>query len=347
MLRSFCRAPLALSLDTPVIHPPRERADDRPDPGVVPVPAWRLALQVGLAVAGIAGVAWIVVDAGPARMLAALGAAVTVFPLVLVLEGLRVVADALLTRQLLGTSASHVPLGALLRAQLVAYPAATLLPAGRTAGEAIKAILLRRHVGIERAAAAAVIAPAIALYGTAVVSIPCILAVYAIIGWSTFTGAVVLQAVTAVALGTLLVVATRRRELGRAIARVSRRFGVAATAVQDVIRDEPPIRPSALLAAVANRAAMVLQILIVAAATGAAGSLVYGLAVAGAHFVGAAAGEMVPGQLGATDAAQALVADDLGTARAAAVAVALVLHAAQLCWVVVGSVAAMSGRRGR
>jgi hypothetical protein len=306
-------------------------------------PPWRALGHVALALAGICAIAWIVLDAGPARMLEAVLAAKAAIAVVFVLEGVRIACDAVATRLLLGRS---VPVRLAFRAQLAAYPATTLLPAGRTAGEALKAAILRHHVGLERAAAAGVVLPGLLLLGTAVASVPAIAAVYALLGWSALTGAVVAQALTAAGLGTALLVAARRPGLGKAVGRLSHRVGVAVSAVQQVLRSSPRLPLAPLAAAIANRALLVAQVLIVASATGAATTAAGGLAVAGTHFVGAAAGDVVPGQLGVTDAAQALAAGDLGAATAAAVAVALVLHAVQIVWVVAGGAAALGRRPG-
>jgi hypothetical protein len=54
------------------------------------------------------------------------------------------------------------------------------------------------------------------------------------------------------------------------------------------------------------------------------------------HLVGAAVGDLIPGQLGATELNYQLSAHILGVRPAEAVAIAILAHIAQLLWVVVG-----------
>ena len=63
------------------------------------------------------------------------------------------------------------------------------------------------------------------------------------------------------------------------------------------------------------------------------------LLIFGPHLVGLAAGDLVPGQIGALDGAFAFASSALGITRAAALSIPVVLHVVQLAWGAIGVVA--------
>jgi hypothetical protein len=58
----------------------------------------------------------------------------------------------------------------------------------------------------------------------------------------------------------------------------------------------------------------------------------------GVHLVGAAVGDLMPSQLGTTEANFTLAAAALALPAASAVSIALLAHLAQILWVLVGAV---------
>lgn len=309
--------------------------DARPDH---PLRFWG---QIALAVAGVAGVLWLSVHIGIAELKRAASSLAPWLPLMVALEALRIGADAAVTRLLYGEHGVRVPVGALLKAHLMAYPAVLLLPAGRAVGEGIKAALLRRFVPITHVAAAAVVAPALALGAVFIVSLPVLAAAAAHWGGASFTWAIALQAATAIAAALGLSFVARRPALGRLVERMSSRLGATTERVQSRVRDIGWIPRAPLAAAVANRALLAAQVFVLAAATGVRGDVLR-MAAVGVHLVGLAVGDAVPGQLGATDASFGLAGEALGVSLASAVAVALTLHAVQLLWALIGALAALA-----
>jgi len=61
-------------------------------------------------------------------------------------------------------------------------------------------------------------------------------------------------------------------------------------------------------------------------------------------LIGASAGDVVPGQIGALEGAFSFLADAVGTTRRQGVAIALLIHLVQLAWVLVGFVVFALGR---
>ena len=301
--------------------------------------AWRWVVHLALTVVGVATVAALVRHAGARTLWAALSAAAGWFPVVVAIEGLRLGTDALGTRLLYGEAGRRVPLGALLHAHLVGYPLSLLLPAGRLAAEALRASLLARYVGGARAAAAAAAHQAISLFGVFVVSLPVIGAALSTWGMSAMTVGIIVQAGTAIGLGLFLQVATRRPEVSALARRLSAPLGERTGDFQRAVRTQPLFPPGAICAALVGRSLQVVQIGALAYAVGGEGTVRAGLLAAGVQLVGMAAGDLVPGQFGATDGAFALAADSLGLSVARALAVPMLVHLAQLTWAVAGLIA--------
>jgi hypothetical protein len=277
------------------------------------------------------------------RLTAEVAATAVWFPLLLLLDALRISADALATRLLYGSRGHAVPWSVLLRAQLLAYPATLLMPAGRTAGEALKIGLLHRWVGLECAAAAAVFNQSLALLGGVTISLPCVATAFLVWGATPLSWAIAAQACAAIGLAAFLLFAQRRREVSGAVGLLSKDFGAAADRVQQDIKDMGVLPMAPLLAAVANRVLLGAQIVVLTYVIG-IGAFKEGLLVLGTYLVGAAAGDFVPGQIGATDGALALAAGSIGSTVGQVVALALSIHASQLVWAIIGATAPLVWR---
>jgi hypothetical protein len=226
---------------------------------------------------------------------------------------------------------------------LVAYPANLLLPAGRAVAEGIKVAELRRYVRLERVAAAAVVGPALALFGVFLVSLPCLAVAIARWGMSSLGWAIAAQALTAVVAAVGLLFLARRPELGRGVARLSAALGATTERVQREIVTMGLVPKKPLASATLNRALLGLEVMVLVMAVGARGSALP--AAVGVHLVGAAVGDAVPAQLGATDGSLAISADALGISMAGAVAASLSFHAVQFAWALAGMLAALRSPR--
>jgi uncharacterized membrane protein YbhN (UPF0104 family) len=97
-----------------------------------------------------------------------------------------------------------------------------------------------------------------------------------------------------------------------------------------------------------NRFLQVALIAILIRAVDSHWSLVSSFVAQAVILIGASAGDLVPGQIGALEGALSFFAGAIGTTRRNAVAVALLIHLVQWVWVVVGFVTLAFGRaKGR
>jgi hypothetical protein len=114
----------------------------------------------------------------------------------------------------------------------------------------------------------------------------------------------------------------------------------AGPAFDDAFAAEAPGVGRALLFEFGTRVLLIGEILLLRHAVGASADVVSGLATTGLVLAGAAAGDFVPAQLGATDGPVGLAAGSLGMRSSAALALTLGLHAVQLCVGVAGALLA-------
>src|SRR5262249_19672206 len=126
----------------------------------------------------------------------------------------------------------------------------------------------------------------------------------------------------------------------RRIPRVARALGDFRVA----IRSLPTFPLSALGWLVLGRLSQVLLIAVLAHAVGAAFSVACPFIAQAVLLIGATVGDVIPGQIGAFEAAFSVSAAAMGLTRSNAVAVALLIHLVQAAWVVVGFGAVAPGR---
>ena len=123
---------------------------------------WRRWLWVAGGFAfGFGAVFWVVRQAGFDATFAVIARALPFLPCVILLEACRIGTEALAARELFGSLKASVPMGALVRAQLVGYSIGNVLPIGRMSAEASKASILKSHAGLPKTAAVATVAQAL------------------------------------------------------------------------------------------------------------------------------------------------------------------------------------------
>ena len=257
------------------------------------------------------------------------------FAAVVALEGTRILLELQASRALYGDDAA-VPFARLLRVQAAGYAMAMALPAGRTAAEAAKAVVLAGSLGAARAASAGAALQGATLLGVAAMSVPCGLAARAL-GAHGVATALAVQSVALGAAGVALLVALRS---ARAAAWLRRGWPSAPTPAH--LDTATLVRACAWMTA--HRAVPALECALLLAVSGCPGAL-RALGLQGAAMLGATAGDAVPGQLGALGGAMALAAPHLGVPTGTALATAAALHGAQLVWVLVGAACAWTERR--
>lgn len=297
--------------------------------------------RLAMASLGLLGVAILVHRASSSSVLAALSAAAIYFPIVVILEGGMLACEAAALWWLYGEARHKLRVADLARAAVVGYPMMVLLPVGRAAAEAMRAGLLTPNAGGARAAAAATRMQGVLLLANALISVPCALAALALLGPSILPAAIAFNAVGVLVLGLSVLYGGRRAGLGAWLGRLSKRIGHSGTEFDEYLREGPAIPLRAVLGAFASRLLQLGQYMVLLVAVGGQFGLIRGLSTQGIHLVGSAIGDLIPGQLGVTEATYSLWSGALSLDAAAALAIALLAHLSQVSWAAIGSVAAL------
>lgn len=285
-----------------------------------------------LLLVGIAAVAALVRETGPKRVGEVIVAAARHLPLIILLEAVWISMDTFAVRALLGEHGKDAPWKLYLRSGLVAYSIMVLLPAGRAGGEVARAALLGPQVGGARAGAAAARINGVTLLANALISVPCFLAIAAVVGMSDKLSLAVLgNAVVTAFLGVGILVVTRRSKVGGFLAKRFRSMVHWGPAFDEALREMPAIPYRAIVLCFVGRAIQMVQYAVILHAVGGKLTLTSGLVTQGIHLVGAALGDMVPNQVGFNEGAYRLFAEALGLAHdpARAVSIALVARLGQ------------------
>jgi uncharacterized membrane protein YbhN (UPF0104 family) len=268
-------------------------------------------------------------------------------PWVLALEAARIATEVLASRELLGLLRAEVPTGALVRAQLAGYALGNVLPVGRTASEAAKAGMLKVHAPLPKTAAAAAIAQALHLVASAIILVPAVFAARSMAASFGLSLTILGQCVVLGAVGATLLVVAYFVPFGSAAFRRLPKVGAALEQFGSAMRQLPRFPFSALAWLVVNRALQVAIIAVLLRAVGASTSLAGVLVAEAVLLIGASAGDIIPGQIGALEGAFAFFAASIGTTPESGLAVALLIHLVQAAWVLAGFVALGFGRATR
>jgi len=313
-------------------------------PGLLGRPLVRLACAVigtGVLVVSV----W---AAGARAVLASLGASVHALPLLALLEAVMVGCSTLALRALYGGAGPRVCVRLWIRAGALGYALGLVLPMGRGMGEAARAVLLSRSAGGARAAVAAVQMQGVVLLSTAVITVPVLVASVALLGPGATAGLVLANGLVAGVLGTLVLVVRERARLGRLLGGSIKRLESFGLAFDAAAGASPGGLARSLAWESAGRVAQVVQCGVALAAIGQQTGLGRVLVARGALILGSAVGDLIPGQLGATEATLVLGAGALGVTAATAATLALLIHAAQILLGLLGAglAVALSGKQG-
>ena len=283
-------------------------------------------LMAAFGVATFALLAW---NLGDGEVLRGLWSLSSFLPLLVLLELGRLGCEVLGTRALLTAADARVPPLCLLRGQLIAQALDVVMPAGRTAAEAAKATVYARHLGLPQAAAIATLLQLAVLVANAC---------WAIAGYVASVGSSLPRALRLALLG--FAAATSCLVLGIAVfacspaarklfARV-RFLEVSLQRFAALLRSAPRALMNAVFAQLLGRSLQAAQLVVLGYALGAEPGLARAAIMQAVYLVGAASGELVPAQLGTTDAAFVLAAPAFGLTQSAAFSASLMLHAVQL-----------------
>lgn len=297
--------------------------------------------RIAMASLGLLGVGILVYRASGSSVLAAISAAAVYFPIVVVLEGGMLACEALGLWLLYGEARHKLGPKDMARAAVVGYPMMVLLPVGRAAAEAMRAGILTPQAGGARAAAAATRMQGVLLLGNAMISVPCAVGSLLMLGPSILPAAIAVNAVGVLVLGLSVLYGGRRAGLGAWLGKLSKRVGHSGTQFDEYLREGPAVPLRAVLCAFASRLLQLGQYMVLLTAVGGKFGLFRGLCTQGIHLVGSAMGDLIPGQLGVTEATYSLWSSALSLDAAAALAIALLAHLSQASWATIGSIAAL------
>jgi len=286
-------------------------------------------VRVTCAVAATAVLAISVWAAGAQAVLQRLGASAHALPALAALEAVMVACSTLALRALYGPIASRVSVRQWLRVGAAGYAVGLVFPMGRGAGEALRAVLLRRAAGGARAAVAAVQMQGVVLLATAVSVVPLLLATLVLLGPGLAAGLVLANGVVAAVIGSSILVVRQRASPGRALGGLFKRlhrFGADFDAAAGASRGE---LLRSLVWETAGRVAQIAQCAVALAAIGVPSGVLRVLATRAMLMVGSALGDILPAQLGATEAALVVGAQALALTAAGAATLALLIHGAQ------------------
>ena len=290
-----------------------------------------LVLCVGVALAG-----YFVKAAGPSHVLSVLVEAGRFLPFIVLLEMGVVTTDIIAARGLLGGAVRSITTRAWIRACALAYASSILLPAGRAAGETVRAATLSGSVGAGTAVTACARLQSCVLVSNAAISLT--------IGAVTLAGGVSLlpllllgNAVVCTVLGLTVFAVARNARVGAWLREkwgpLLKRLGLMKAAGTP---NAPAPSRKATSAAIAlnllGRSLQTVQYGVVLLAVGAVSGPVRALTAQGIHLVGAAVGDLIPTQLGAMEGVYRGFARSIGLedAPARALSIALIVRIAQV-----------------
>jgi Lysylphosphatidylglycerol synthase TM region len=303
------------------------------------VTRWRIALSILLGAGGIAVIAYFLHATRLDDVRDALEQLAAWIPVLLVVEGARIVVEMAGTRALYAPH--RLPMGLLLRSHVIGYSLAFYMPAGRATAETVKAAMLVRCATPARAAAVAAANQSLALLGMSAAAFACMIGAACVDGSARLVASVGAVGALTGGLGLTIRFATLRLDAGWL-----RRFAPkAATVVGDARAEIPRWFPAFPLAMfLANRALQLLSIAILLHVLAGHVTVISTLVAGAVNLVGASLGDMVPGQLGATDATFSVSAGLVGLTPSAAISIALVIHIVQMTWMAIGLVAELAVR---
>ncbi len=285
----------------------------------------RSAARVALAIAGLGVVAYLVEEAGPARVAHVLMQAWFWLPLVVLLEGVQAFGDFVGLRLILRERSEEIPARTWVRSGSLAYAMMVLLPAGRAAGEVTRATLFSGHIGAPRAATASTLLQAAYLSANGVLSLAACFVVASSFGGRSLLAVLLAgNALVQALICTGLILTLRHPHIGRWLDQMRLRIFRHA-------RPSPPIEPEARRrlpwaaagTCVLSRSVQLLQYGVVLGAVGGVTGVRNAFVAHGIHLVGATIGDFVPNQLGVVDSAYRAFAPDLGFADAPARALSI------------------------
>ena len=203
------------------------------------------------------------------------------------------------------------------------------------------------HTTLATTAAVGAVTQALHLIASAIVLVPCIFAARAVGTSVTLSAAITGQAAVLMTAGSAVFIAAYFVPAGSRLFERFPRVARALDAFRSAIRQLPRFPLAPLFWLVMTRVLQMGLIMWLARALGSPISLPGGLVAQAVLQIGASAFDFVPGQIGALEGVFRFFASSIGTTAISAVAIALLLHVVQACWILVGAVLLARGQRKR
>lgn len=304
-----------------------------PSPSESPPSALSRLVRLGLLIAGVVGVAYLVYETGPERVWSTLVGGAWTLPFVMVFDAGYFVCEALAHRVVLGPSGKTIPARVFVRATMLVYVVASLVPLGRAGAEVARVGTFAPFVGTGRATAAGTNVQVAAFVGNTFISALSWAACVWVIG--ALHPLTLLLAVNG--LGTLLLAAVtwallRHSRLGVAIASRWPKLAARFEGLGEGLRASPVELVRAIGFTCLARVVQIGMYTGLLVAVGLPISLLATLLALGVHLVGAGLGDVVPNQVGVLEGAYRVFADalSLGDDPARAVSIALFARVSQI-----------------
>lgn len=290
-----------------------------------------------MAIAGAAAVVLLIRRVG-ARDLATLALrALPWIPLLMLLEGGRILSETFGTRAICAEERRQIDLATWFRMHLVANSALVMLPAGRAICEGIKISSMSKTYGSPRAAAYVVMQHSMTLLALGLISLPCAVASFLASGASLLTIAIVIHAALC-GVGAIAVQIAARKAI---VPKFARKWFVHSEGALDIFRHAaraiPAIPIATLVGKLGNRVLQAVQFGVILYALGAGATSERAFLADGVNLVGSALGELLPAQIGAMDGTFALASKALAITIATAMAIANLSRLVQLGWSAAGA----------
>ena len=231
------------------------------------------------------------------------------------------------------------PLGArrLVRGHLLSYATSALAPAGRVAGEVIKAAYYSPMLGRPIAAALAVRIQAASLFAGGAMSAVCAVAALSIGAPPWLSIGLIAHTALAGFAGGMLTWAGRRSGALKNAGRLK----LSLEALEKGFRTLRASIVGPVLFLFLGRFIQVAEMAVLLSVLSRAPTLVDSLVMEGVFMIGTAAGDLIPAQLGATDAAFTFGASSFAVTASQGLAIAAAIHIVQLGTSIVCSIVAL------
>jgi hypothetical protein len=284
--------------------------------------------RIVLFAGGLALTAWLINAAGLDRVLSAIREAGPWLPAVLLLEIGIVATDMFAARALLGDAMGSVSPVIWMRSAMLAYASTVVLPAGRAAGEAVRTTTLAPAIGFGRATGVCSRLQACVLASNAAISVVIAGVVFRRHVSEGLVLALLANAAGCSVLSFVVFALARSERVARWLKARFKRLAQAPDVVPLPAGRAGDAR--AVASCLVGRLIEATQYGVVLHAVGGLATPATALTAQGIHLVGAAAGDLVPNQMGITEGAYRLFTQALDLGAARALSIALVVRIVQL-----------------